>query len=46
MTVLALAFFCLGIGTAQTTAQTNQPSETNLKSRQWSQDAKFGMFIH
>jgi alpha-L-fucosidase len=46
MTVLALAVFCLGIGAAQTTAQTYQPSESNLKARQWFQDAKFGMFIH
>jgi alpha-L-fucosidase len=46
MTVLALAIFCLGIGTAQTTAQTYQPSESNLEARQWFQDAKFGMFIH
>jgi alpha-L-fucosidase len=27
-------------------AQTYQPSESNLKARQWFQDAKFGMFIH
>ena len=46
MTVLALAVFCLGIDTAQTTAQTYQPSESNLKARQWFQNAKFGMFIH
>jgi alpha-L-fucosidase len=46
MTVLALAVFCLGIGAAQTTAQTYQPSKSNLKARQWFQDAKFGMFIH
>src|SRR6185295_19280917 len=46
MTVLALAVFCLGIGAAQTTAQTYQPSESNLQARQWFQDAKFGMFIH
>jgi len=28
------------------TAQNYQPSESNLKTRQWFQDAKFGMFIH
>jgi alpha-L-fucosidase len=28
------------------TAQNYQPSESNLKARQWFQDAKFGMFIH
>jgi alpha-L-fucosidase len=27
-------------------AQNYQPSESNLKARQWFQDAKFGMFIH
>jgi alpha-L-fucosidase len=27
-------------------AQTYQPSESNVKARQWFQDAKFGMFIH
>ena len=27
-------------------AQGYQPSESNLKARQWFQDAKFGMFIH
>ena len=26
--------------------QSYQPSESNLKARQWFQDAKFGMFIH
>jgi alpha-L-fucosidase len=27
-------------------SQTYQPSESNLKAREWFQDAKFGMFIH
>lgn len=27
-------------------AQNYQPSESNLKARQWFQDAKFGLFIH
>src|SRR6185503_4455057 len=27
-------------------AQTYQPTEGNLKARDWFQDAKFGMFIH
>ena len=26
--------------------QSYQPSESNLKARQWFQDARFGMFIH
>src|SRR5438034_1147184 len=44
--VLALAVLCLAIGTPRATAQAYQPSESNLKARQWFQDAKFGMFIH
>ena len=31
---------------ASSLAQTYVPSEPNLKSRQWFQDSKFGMFIH
>jgi hypothetical protein len=27
-------------------AQTYKPSESNLKAREWFQDARFGMFIH
>lgn len=27
-------------------AQTYQPTDSNVKARQWFQDAKFGMFIH
>ena len=27
-------------------AQNYQPSESNLKAREWFQDARFGMFIH
>src|SRR5437667_10788399 len=27
-------------------AQTYQPSPSNLKTRQWFQDSKFGLFIH
>ncbi len=26
--------------------QTYQPSEANLKAREWFEDASFGMFIH
>ena len=26
--------------------QTYQPTEANLKAREWFQDARFGMFIH
>jgi alpha-L-fucosidase len=44
--VLALAGLCLALGEAQISAQAYQPSESNLKARQWFQDAKFGMFIH
>src|SRR5262249_2166308 len=31
---------------AARSAQAYQPSEANLKARQWFQDSKFGMFIH
>src|SRR5438477_4463858 len=31
---------------ATCSAQTYKPSESNLKARQWFQDAKFGLFIH
>src|SRR5436305_215123 len=27
-------------------AQTYKPSEANLKAREWSQDSKFGLFVH
>ena len=27
-------------------SQTYQPSEANLKAREWFQNARFGMFIH
>jgi alpha-L-fucosidase len=42
--VLILSAFICWSSTA--VAQSYQPSESNLKARQWFQDAKFGMFIH
>jgi alpha-L-fucosidase len=42
MIVLAAAM----IWNSAAVAQSYQPSESNLKARQWFQDAKFGMFIH
>jgi alpha-L-fucosidase len=41
--VLFAMALCTGGGAR---GQTYQPSESNLKARQWFQDAKFGMFIH
>ncbi|CAN5368753.1 alpha-L-fucosidase [soil metagenome] len=38
--VLLLAITVTGVG------QSHQPSQENLKSREWFQDAKFGLFIH
>jgi alpha-L-fucosidase len=40
--IVAIAF-CTG---SAAFGQGYQPSESNLKARQWFQDAKFGMFIH
>jgi alpha-L-fucosidase len=40
LTVLLLAVTITGVG------QSYQPSPENLKSREWFQDAKFGLFIH
>ena len=34
------------LGNGVALAQTYHPAESNLKARQWFQDAKFGMFIH
>ncbi|HEV3207825.1 MAG TPA: alpha-L-fucosidase [Terriglobales bacterium] len=42
--VLILVSVLLIAGVA--VSQTYQPSESNLKAREWFQDAKFGMFIH
>src|SRR2546425_2850213 len=39
----AALFFSL---LAVCSAQTYKPSESNLKARQWFQDARFGLFIH
>lgn len=41
---LFLAFFVLAINAAAQNSYT--PTSENLKSREWFQDAKFGMFIH
>jgi alpha-L-fucosidase len=38
--------FVLAILTGVALAQTYQPTTENLKSRQWFQDNKFGLFIH
>ena len=46
MNPLAFAVCCLSMGAMRSSAQNYQPSESNLKARQWFQDAKFGMFIH
>jgi len=35
-----------GVADRPLAAQTYQPSESNLKAREWFQNAKFGMFIH
>lgn len=45
-TRLIATLFALMCWSATGFAQTYQPSEANLKARQWFQDAKFGMFIH
>jgi alpha-L-fucosidase len=42
--VLILLLMLLVDGVA--ISQTYQPSESNLKAREWFRDAKFGMFIH
>src|SRR6266700_1894743 len=42
MKTLTLLLSLLTLGSAQT----YQPSEANLKARQWFQDSKFGLFIH
>jgi alpha-L-fucosidase len=42
-----ILFLCLLTAPVLLFSQQNyQPSELNLKNRQWFQDAKFGMFIH
>jgi alpha-L-fucosidase len=42
LAILLLAAFAFSAASAQT----YQPSESNLQARKWFQDAKFGMFIH
>lgn len=39
----AFAFLAIAVAV---TAQSYQPSAANLKSREWFQDSKFGLFIH
>jgi alpha-L-fucosidase len=41
-----LILFLLILWSTAAFAQGYQPAESNLKARQWFQDAKFGMFIH
>jgi alpha-L-fucosidase len=41
-----LFLLMLSLTSVAVVAQTYQPSESNLKARQWFEDAKFGMFIH
>jgi len=42
-----MRFLCLTIlVAAQAFGQTYQPTEANLKAREWYQNARFGMFIH
>jgi alpha-L-fucosidase len=43
---LLLLLLAVGLCAGTVSAQAYQPSESNLKARQWFQDAKFGMFIH
>jgi alpha-L-fucosidase len=44
--LLAFAVCYLSMCAMRSSAQSYQPPESNLKARQWFQDAKFGMFIH
>ena len=37
---------CSCLCSAGASAQTYKPTEANLKTRQWFEDAKFGLFIH
>jgi alpha-L-fucosidase len=47
MTVnLRKAFVLCLLVCSAVTAQTYKPSQANLKSREWFQDSKFGLFIH
>ena len=43
---VALIFLAAVFWSSAAVGQSYQPSESNLKARQWFQDAKFGMFIH
>ena len=44
--VVVAASFLAVAGGSRLAAQTYQPSESNLKAREWFQNARFGMFIH
>jgi alpha-L-fucosidase len=44
--LLALLPICVLVAAVAALAQSYQPSEANLKSREWFQDAKFGLFVH
>ena len=43
---VALSFLTAVCWSSAAVGQSYQPSESNLKARQWFQDAKFGMFVH
>jgi alpha-L-fucosidase len=43
---VALIFLAAVCWSSAAVGQSYQPSESNLRARQWFQDAKFGMFIH
>ena len=43
---LCKAFVLCLLVCSAVTGQTYQPSQANLKSREWFQDSKFGLFIH
>jgi alpha-L-fucosidase len=38
--------FCILLSALALSAQPYRPAESNLKARQWFQDAKFGLFVH
>ena len=44
--VVAFILFAAVCWSSAAVGQSYQPSESNLKARQWFRDAKFGMFIH
>src|SRR5579862_2118429 len=44
--VVLIACFLTALAHRPLAAQTYHPSDSNLKAREWFQDARFGMFIH